>query len=514
MCRIIFLLNRSGLLILLLFVVGCVYGTINPGDVKEYRYFPEYKGYFPISDNTVRADWVLPELTSEGKIDYTPPSTHEEAEQRVKEVVEREKKLHPFFKDVFLFPLQVALLPPYGIPLSFAMYPFMYPFFPNHPEKLEREQLTQLENFAGIKIKIQVVDTAGIAVPSARVLEVVSPVKIPVFADQQGNRSFALPTFHSYIPNTNMLELSSSHLPICLGTGVKNHDITRCKDIFNQRTDQSGKVTYISLAASQFAYYSKKEEKWFWACSPTSLTLHFILWAPGFKPAIYSVKNVNPKDELNIAPVLELLPDGTRIKKTSNDIEKIPELISEAVHTKTGKTEIDAIAVGKITQDLEKWIQDETLPSYIRWNAFNLLDGILHFRPLYEDTGKSISDSILMIEEPWAALIVKPTLDRVEEKAKSFTPYLADTPYNPWSFKERYEKMLGSKITIDIVDEASDLLSKGEAIDPNLPELDHLRAIIALAEGDRVWALTFSGYLNHFYFFRMFYGLSIIEPQY
>jgi hypothetical protein len=40
------------------------------------------------------------------------------------------------------------------------------------------------------------------------------------------------------------------------------------------------------------------------------------------------------------------------------------------------------------------------------------------------------------------------------------------TPHNPRSFKERYEKMLSSKITMEMVREATDLLSQGEAVDP------------------------------------------------
>lgn len=47
--KIIYLWERLSLLILLLIVGGCAYGHIKPEDVKEYRYFPEYRGYFPIA---------------------------------------------------------------------------------------------------------------------------------------------------------------------------------------------------------------------------------------------------------------------------------------------------------------------------------------------------------------------------------------------------------------------------------------------------------------------------------
>ena len=53
-------LMRIVSLLILISMGGCTYGTIKPDDVKEYRYFPEYRGYFPVVNSTVRPDWVLP----------------------------------------------------------------------------------------------------------------------------------------------------------------------------------------------------------------------------------------------------------------------------------------------------------------------------------------------------------------------------------------------------------------------------------------------------------------------
>ena len=283
--------------------------------------------------------------------------------------------------------------------------------------------------------------------------------------------------------------------------------------IFNQRANRYGKVTYISLAAGRFAHYLEREKKWSWARNPTPLTIHFVVWAPGFKPFIHSVSNINPGDKVSLTAILEQLPDRERMEGVLNEYENTLNLIPKAIKPDTtgdrslrtlSAQTVDKSLRTQIAQTLEHWVNDETLPSYFRWNAYELFETI--------------------------ATVLSP---EIQQKAKSSTPYLADGPTNPWRLQGRYENLLHSRFTRleagkvyndygykalsptpQIVAEATDLLSKFEAIDPKTPELDNLRAVIVLAKGDKERALSLSRYLNHYHFFTLFYGMHIIGPQY
>lgn len=385
-----------------------------------------------------------------------------------------------------------------------------------HPVKLQHKQLKQLEEFVGIKVKIQIVDESGAPIPNARIIEMTTPVEVPIFVNKDGIRTFAPPEIHSYtLYDTRMLKLIAEHLPICLLSVKEFYLVRGCRDTFDQRADVSGKAIYTNLSAGRFARYSEKEKKWYWQRSQPPLALSFIVWSPGFKPSIYTFPDVKVGDEINLTAILESLPDRFKVEKIISEFEHVLNCIPKAIDIKAYKTKIDAQAVKDITKKLEGWIQDESLPSYIRWNAYKLLEQISYFLS---------SDKALKKE-------VKSLLGMFKKESESLTPYLVDSPYNPWRLKERYEKLFFEPITTietgkiyelyeykevkiesKVVNEAQDILSKALDLNPNIPELDNLRVIIALSEGDRERALSLSRYLPHRHFFRLFYGLSLSEP--
>ena len=522
MRRTICLGRRLTLLALLFLAAGCAYGSVNPKAVKEYRYFPEYRGYLPISDNKVELGWVLPVLSPDGKPDYTLPSTSDEAEQRVKKAAERGKKLHPAV----------------AIPVVVVALPFFYAFHIDNMvesaergktgvriDKSERSERSRLDRFAGIKVKMLITDVKGNGISGAHILEIVSPVKIPIFADKEGHRSF-IPAVQPYTFNPRMVELMTEHLPIHLGQNVtlRNYigvnavyKFGYSETLFNQRSDQSGKVEYTSPSVFRFAD-CKAGGGCQWVRDPIPLTIHFFIWAPGFNPAIYSISKVNPGDELNLTPSLERLPDGENLEKAYNDFEKIYTFVPKAINLFGTSWEIKESKLKKIIQTLEERIQDETLPNYIRWNSYQLLDSIYSQLQLNASRKKITNET-------------KVTLERLEEISTSLRPYLKNSHSNPWDFKERYERLFCGKdnrrkpgevhktdscnelmLTPQIVDETRDLLLKWEAVDPDIPELDSLRAIIALSNGDRERALILSRSLNHSDYFRLFYGLNLVDP--
>ena len=403
-------LMRIVSLLILISMGGCTYGTIKPDDVKEYRYFPEYRGYFPVVNSTVRPDWVLPMgVTPEGKPDYSSPTTRAEAEKRFKETADKGKVLHPKLSgglaELLLYPatiLTVAVVVP-GIIIAPLVVPEEESPWTSEKRRNEiKQQQTkirqqQLEKFMGIKIRIQAIDTERNGVPDLRIIEVASPMDIATFNDNEGNRSFAPSRYLPYTLSPSTLELLARDLPTYPGDK---------ESLIDQRGDKSGNVMYTSLAFARFGPYSKKGA-WQWVRHPIPLTLSFIVWAPGFEPLVYTATNVNYGDTLN------------------------------------------------------------------------------------------------------ATISLK--------NAALLTPQLADSTYNIWSLKERYDAFILSAkgdITPQIVDEARDLLTKGEAVTPDFPGLDNLRVIIALADGDRQRAVSLSHYLSHGSFFKLFYGLDVGSPEY
>jgi hypothetical protein len=60
---------------------------------------------------------------------------------------------------------------------------------------------------------------------------------------------------------------------------------------------------------------------------------------------------------------------------------------------------------------------------------------------------------------------------------------------------------------------ARDLLERGEVLEPGLPDLESLRAVIALEQGDRERAVQLSRFLAHSPYFALFHdGTRIISP--
>jgi hypothetical protein len=516
------LFRGLGLLVLVTFLGGCAYGSIKPDTVKEYRNFPEYRGYLPIEQPEpakynpprVRADWVLPVIGSDGKADYRLPSTPKEAEQRVKERMERKKVLHPFLA----LPIGLALSP-----LFFTVGEY---YAHTHPEKLRKEQRAELEGFAGIQVRLSVSDFGGKPLSFARVLELVSPVEVPVFADQESLRRFGIPDLYSYHIPEKMLRLTAEHLPVYIGQHVTIPDALGTNfggffgtpdRAFTRQGSAWGRIEYVSLAGGRFAQY-KKDEKWVWARSPTPLTMHFIVWAPGFRPKIHTINNVYPKNVVSLTVSLERLPTGDEIEKAYGDYLGVFEVIPRVVR-RSFWTEWDVEEQGfkVLTEKLERFAGDETLPGFIRYNAGYLLQNIRahswtwNKKNLTEELGGVVA--------------------RTREKTKSVTPYLSDGPDNPWQIRERYERLIykrGIKVdpggirefyaekvfeaTPEVAQEIEDIISSVERISPDSPELETLCALRALAKGDRSTAFPYTRNLGHREFFNLFYGMTVAEP--
>lgn len=540
--------HRIIIFLIFLFLVQLINGcTYKYGKVDEYRQFPEYKGYLPVSEKKVRADWVISVYKGNYLWDYNLPQSTNECEQLVKKNTET-SELNPKADSAVKIGTAVTL-PLTIIPiLSLLMvaeatgdvmepdrcesayceyYGHLYPQITERRKDHKDCQKNILKDMLGIRIKIKVTDNNGGAIPDASIYEIVSPIEIPLYGISKEDRSFSSPnTFSSYILKETMLNLIANHLPILYTSKIISSDIFAGNDdIFNFTSNQNGEVEYTSMADIRYIRYSAKNG-WYWARNPLPLHVNLITWAPGFKPNVYSIKDAKPKDQYDINIQLVPLSDSLNIQKIYSEFLKSlrmkihSDILSSNVYCRINPS-IESIK--EVTSTLVKWIEDEKAPTYIRWNAYSMLNSLTNemntCKEKYDSRkGKGLFDDLPILSPEYTekCMILEDATTKVEDKVKLLTPYLSDSKYNPWRLKNEYENLMKDVrekgINTDIVSNARRLLAAGESIFPGYPEFDNLRTIIALSENKKEQALKYSLYLEHHEYFRLFYDLQLIDP--
>lgn len=540
--------HRIIFFLIFLFIIQSINGcTYKYGKVDEYRQFPEYKGYLPVSEKKVRADWVIPVNKENYLWDYNLPQGANECEQLVKKNTET-SELDPKYDSAVKIGAAVTL-PLTIIPiLSLLMvaeatgdvmepdrcesafceyYGHLYPQLTERRKDHKDRQKNILKDMLGIRINIRVTDNNGRAIPEASLYEIVSPIEVPLYGISDVYRSFSSPsTFSSYTLKESSLNLIADHLPILYMSKVIFSDIfVGNENIFNFTSDENGKVEYTSMADIRYIRYSAKNG-WYWARKPLPINVNLITWAPGFKSNVYSIRSAKPKDKYDITIQLEPLPDSINMQKVHSEFLKSlkmkihSDILSSNVYCRINPS-IESLK--EITSTLGKWIEDKKAPRYIRWNAYVMLKSLTSeintCKEKYDSrSGKGLFDDLPILSPEYTAKcqILEYETIKVEEEAKLLTPYLADSEYNPWQFKKEYENLINdvreNGINADIVSKTRKLLAKGESIFPEYPEFDSLRAIIALSESKREQALIYSRYLDHYEYFRLFYDLQLIDP--
>lgn len=492
----------------LITLVGCVTRPeFRAEAVKayEYRYFPEYGGYLPIQTVTnlgsvspapgrtgiVRANWVVPVKGPDGKPDYTPPANQEEAELRVKQTGRRERELSPI----------VTL--PAGVVLGSVLWTFGAPLV---VVPLTGVALSEHIKKKSVEITLCVTNADGRPLSGARVWEIPTPLACPFFTNGTGRRSFAPPHLHPFEVSSNAAALFAEHLPIRLGRGNFPGMLPEpgLRDEAAGRADARGQIRYTSIALARASGAWQGDSVASWTTTPPSLQLHLLVWAPGFAPQVVTTPAVRPKDHLRFAVMLQPLPDCAHIARAAAALDEVPERMDRAIRPSfwaRNAYKVNAPQVRALADDLERWARDETLPGYLRWNAVHSLDRLSSLVPAKQKA--------LLAE-------VKAVWVRTEPLGASLSPYLSDTAPNPWHALRETSKLL-SPPTRPSLDEstrerARTVLAEGEAALPGLPCWDNLRAVLALAEGDRARAAALAASLDHHQFFRLFYGLEV-QPE-
>jgi len=516
----------------LIALVGCVTRPeFRPQAIKDYRYFPEYGGCFPIyvdpnaglsasrsaPTETVMASWVVPVRRADGKPAYTPPATREEAERRVEATAKRER----------------VLAGPVAFPLGMALGPALYGA--EGATMIVSSAVTsahrhEMEHEVGIKVTVQVTDPNGTPLPGARLLEVPSLWAFPCYADGAGQRSFAPPRFRAYEVGSNAVTLMAEHLPIHLrqttfsdwmvaprvGSRIEPRfrmgiapgnpfDWLDADSIFTKRADAQGTIRYTSSAVGRLLRTGPNKAERTWTMPPPPLNLYFIVWAPGFKPAVSSVSAVQPKDEVHLALALEPLPGRERVANVVSQFERLPPVVAQAIRPSlwsASKLRVRDAVLRPVLHDLASWAMDESLPTYLRWNASDYLRTIAQSLP---------SDKKGLKTEAQAVLV------RVEAAGTALSPYLNQAAPNPWQALAAADELLGRMATpaldATVVAQAKAVLAEGETALAGLPLWDSLKAIVALAAGDRDRAVALAAGLDHRQFFRLFHGLDVQIPH-
>lgn len=494
--------------------------------IKDYRYFAEYGGYFPVYVNpnvalsagrsapteTVMARWVVPVRGADGKPEYTPPATRDEAERRVQATAKRERVL----AEPVAVPLQ-----PVGLGAAAATMIVSAPVSLAHRHEMERE--------VSIKVVAKVTDPNGTPLPGAGLLEVPSVWAFPCYADGAGQRSFVPPRFQAYEVGSNCVVLMAEHLPLHLrratfpdwffkprtysrieprfrmeiGPGSP-FDWLDLESIFTSRADARGTICYRTSAAGRLLRSGIGKAQRTWITPPSPLNLYFIVWAPGFKPAVHAVSAAKPKDEIHLVIALEPLPDQARVANAVSQFERLPQVVAHAIRPSPwspSKLNVNDAVLQPVLHDLASWALDDSLPTYLRWNAYDYLRTIANSLPGDKKDLKTEAEA---------------GLTRVESAGTALSPYLSQAAPNPWRTLRTVQELLGragEKVLDDSATaQAKAVLAEGEAALPGLPLWDSLKSIVALAASDRDRAVGLAWGLDHRQFFRLFYGLDVEVP--
>jgi hypothetical protein len=476
--------------------------TSNPvrkSDIKEYRYFAEYGGYLPVVRGNrvdeIRGEWLFPHdypITG----DYELPQNPEDADRRIKERTHNER-----LSAVGKTTLGIVMLP-ITIPLILIGEPF-YHYYYEPKDRRRREEL--FKQTAGVDVSITVLDHQGRPVPNAMIREDYS---ISSFfccsyshSDKNGHRSFRPAFLQSYLPAENFYQDVARHLPIEFGTsmrcgwrggswpiGLKIHYA------FDHSTDSTGRARYTSSFYDRYAEY--KDATWQWKETAPIVTYTFIIWAPGFRPSVLAVENVQPLRKIDLSILLDPLPEYDQVNQLVKEFMALrDEFVEQCAF-------LDDTRLNEIITRLQTWAEDERLPKYFRLNSLELLRSIQ----------KKTSTDLTAFFQGFAGT------------APSLSPYLVDGPRNPWKFRKEYQKWdermdklcygaSDPKMVISsLIGEARQLLPEGEEIDPGIPQLESLRAVIDFADGRRQNAVANSKYMEHCKYFGLFYP-DIVFPH-
>ena len=498
-------LNLASLLALLCLLPSCA--SVRPGDVQEYRNFPEYGGYLPLvpdgKGHTVRADWVLPVEDADGRVTMKLPSTPEEAEQRVRSRARRERNTN------------IVLAP------AWLLAPFILIYnavdYSRSREDREKKPDRFLE-FAGVKVDLRIVDPRGREIPDANVYELSSLSEFFSYADHQGARAFGPPARDFYEPGQKLLALKAKYIPLYLGRSIAwKKGTTRLlgstDSSFHRAERGTGHIAYTSNAFWQFARY-KDGSVWEWATAPGDMTLRFVAWAPGYDPKLYPVFGVKPKSTVTGKISLQPLPNSRKIQQAAKRFDAIIDILAQGEEKQVfnGLSLNKPLFINKwffpegefesAKEQLFAWSKDADLPSYFRWNVYELLRSLRW---------------VTYDEE------IEAFLERNEARARTYSRSVIEGPSSPWVFSEdlwQWESNLcagkgssdgSNRLTPpeEIVAEARSLLKRGEAIDPRDPRLQILRAAIVLGEGNRVRALPLLRTVDHNRFFELYYQCKL-----
>ncbi len=499
---------------ILLLLTACT-TNIRPDDVQEYRYFSEYDGFMPVVLTEskrlhVRADWVLPAAGADDKPNLQLPST---AEQAKTIVTTRARKKQ--WQAATLAPVQVL-----ASPLILPAFLVVDPIDHMRMDKYDRDKNEAFVKFAGVKLNIRITDEKGRAVSTAQVHELPGKLVYRDYTDNRGNRSFAAPKMRYYEVPTRAVKFRARYLPVSLGRSnnqeAPNYMGFGSERYFTKRAqNNSAEIAYVSKLFMPYAHYTKQGE-WQWVQSPDPQTLHLVAWAPGFAPKFVSIMRVQPKS--TVTRTLKLIPLSNR-REMQRAAEQLNVLLDDLFQGKyewvrqslswnkplaIRRWTLPGNGLATINRQLVTWLEDNQLPSYFRWNVYQIM----------EDVARYTQDSDSMRNSK-----------RFETQAKQWAPYLSDGPMNQWGFLEAFHEWQLYYCDYDStpprradtsstnVAKVKALLSAGKALDAKNPYLNELRVSLALANGRRAQALSLARHLDHSHYFRYFYGCEYIISQ-
>jgi hypothetical protein len=487
--------------------------------VSELRHFPEYGGYLPVAlDGRVHAEWVAPNGLDGGGETYDAPHTPEEAHERLAQSRARETRR----------PLQ-AVGTVLASPLGLA-----WPAFEVAAALQQDHDAPQDGPYTQIELDVR--DERGVELREVYVRELSTWVEAPSWLDGDRRRLGAprrthvtppRPWAEAFARNFRVvfeLELRAPHgirrvhAPVL--AAVLEEPFIAAENVYPAQVSSSApEHRHVSFMASELS--ERDGDGWRWRADAPRPLLRLIVWAPGHEPALVELDPERPSDPIRATVRLRSRPDRAKIESAHRRWIETAVGVTREIRSNrwTGRIEVDAPRLRERREILEQICADPDLPAWLRWNCSVTLR---RFAGLEVALLERIdSERFTRLDAP-----LHDELDRARAAVHAplaGTPFVSGRPDGPvellvrlHSWRQRANELgLDRDETDDegrraeqtrLAAQARELLTLGEALWPAQPELDVLRAALALHEGDPARARAHSAPLDTASYFGLFYG--------
>jgi hypothetical protein len=273
---------------------------------------------------------------------------------------------------VALLPVAAVIIIPLAIPMLFIDH---YYLMPKAHEKERRNRDEFVREEAGVVCNVHISNSPDELLQKPVICEYIAP-EIAWFSVDSltGLRSFASCGSLEYYPNETMLAAMANSLPELVEYSRLWPDgCIRAYSFYSYDFEESEEGVFSHVSEEFFAdSRNDKENGWHWRHSPESRDFHYMVWAPGFFPALLSCQDVAPRDTLNFHVYLLPRENKEYVQMTRESFRKLQEnkfLGGKRVYNDYHATVEEQESLNQCLEELSEWISDKSLPESFRYSC-------------------------------------------------------------------------------------------------------------------------------------------------